>query len=152
MSRRATKPPEPLCPLWKIPAPAISTGGYGMIGCTSRNGTVLCAASLRRSLGAKFRYWFIAESGILSESWIGISGSLSFSSVLKGRGSNVLINGVRGRERCLIYDVSHLSVTSLLCQKLFFSGSTNNPDVKLNGVAMISKFKRLPTIRNRMPE
>lgn len=41
---------------------------------------------------------------------------------------------------------------SLLCQKLFISGSINNPDVKLNGVTIISKFNRLPTIRNRMPE
>lgn len=46
----------------------------------------------------------------------------------------------------------HLSVTSLLCQKLFLSGSSNNPDVKLNGDIIISKFRRLPTIRNRIPE
>lgn len=55
----------------------------------------------------------------------------------------------KGKEKEKVY---HLSVTSLLCQKLFISGSINNPDVKLNGVNIISKFNRLPTILNRMPE
>lgn len=81
---KARNPPEPDLPLWKIPAPAIGTGGFGSTGWMSKNGIVLCAASFSRSLGAKFKYWFTPESEICCNSeWIGISGFLSFNSVLE---------------------------------------------------------------------
>lgn len=46
----------------------------------------------------------------------------------------------------------YLSVASLLNQKLFSSGCISFPVVKLNGVTIISKFKRDPIVRNRTPE
>lgn len=83
---KATNPPDPVCPLWKIPAPAIGTGGFGTIGWISRNGIVVCPASFPRSVGAKCKNWFDRESGTaLDSKRIGMSGFSNLSSVLEKR-------------------------------------------------------------------
>ena len=80
----ATYPPDAGRPLWKIPAPEIGTGGFDSTDWMSRNGIVFCAASVLRSLGAKFKYCCGLESGSARRGVrVGISGFSSFSSVLR---------------------------------------------------------------------
>lgn len=84
ISFNATYPPEPLLPLWKIPAPAIGMGRLVSTGWMSRKGIVFCAASLTRSLGAKFKYWFAFESGNAGrEIRVGILGFVISNLLLK---------------------------------------------------------------------
>lgn len=57
------KPPYPSCPFKKIPIPSSGTGGLLTQSCASRNGTVVCAASLPMSLWVNLTKVLVFDSG-----------------------------------------------------------------------------------------
>lgn len=86
----AKKPPKFLRPLWKIPAPLSGTGKSDSTGCVSRNGTVVCAASLSISVCVNSKYISFSESGIDGDGdRIGTSGFCKFNFFLKKEIRNI---------------------------------------------------------------